>query len=326
MTNPSRRAPWPFALILAGTVAGTVVGCHSIGLALAPEKTPQPATGEAASLAKSDFQATLARGDYASLDEVTERLTAAYLQAPRDPELALYVAHAHFWRVAERSREPSPRATITDHLEVAEAYFAQARALRPDDRRIDGWLGGVRLALGAIHDDERTRRRGYFDLQDGVRHFPEFNHFSKGYAMSSLGRGDARFSEVVEDMWASIDACGTAPIRRDVPDYARVRPAPVATGPRRVCDNGPIAPHNFEGFFLHDGDVLVKAGRPAAAKVMYANARLSTDYGRWPYREALEERIRTADARAAAFGGPDPRAWPEMMVGSRLACTGCHQR
>ena len=59
---------------------------------------------------------------------------------------------------------------------------------------------------------------------------------------------------------------------------------------------------------------------------MYANARLEPSYPAWPYRATLEERIRTADARAEAFRSPAPERWPEMMVSSALSCTGCHQR
>jgi len=31
-------------------------------------------------------------------------------------------------------------------------------------------------------------------------------------------------------------------------------------GKKRVCWNSWIAPHNFEGFFLNMGDMLVKSG------------------------------------------------------------------
>jgi hypothetical protein len=88
----------------------------------------------------------------------------------------------------------------------------------------------------------------------------------------------------------------------------------------------PVAPHNFEGFFLHNGDMLVKAGDPARAKVMYANARILPSFETWAFREMLEDRIRTVDERARAFAAPDSRALPEMVVGSRAACAGCHQR
>jgi len=127
-------------------------------------------------------------------------------------------------------------------------------------------------------------------------------------------------------MWRSIEACQPE-FQRESPYYRlHFQPNAPSRGPARVCYNVPKAPHNFEGFFLHNGDMLVKAGDPARAKLMYANARIVPSFSSWAFRELLEERIRTADERARAFAAPDPKAWPEMMVNSRAACTGCHQR
>ena len=209
------------------------LGCRSTAVMFAPRKSAELASSELAERAKSSFRKTLLEGDYAGLPGVTETLTAAYLAAPRDPELALYVAHAHLWRVAERVREAAPRATITDHMTIAETYFYQALALRPDDHRILGWLGGVQMALGKIHADEQKGRQGYFVMEDGVARFPEFNHFSKSYALSSLPPGHARFPEAVEAMWRSIEVCATGSFDRRHPNYGPVfRPTATADSRR----------------------------------------------------------------------------------------------
>lgn len=322
MTKPKNAS---IRLVVALTLVSA--GCRSLALATAPEKKPEVSRSQSALRAKAAFETALLDGNYEAIGPVTEALTAAYLSAPRDPRLALYIAHAHFWRAAERVREPIRRATITDDLLVARVYFNEARRLAPDDTRILGWLGGVTLALGKIHDDERLVREGYFTLEDGVSSYPEFNHFSKGYALSQLPRSHPRFEEALEAMWLSVEVCQNG-FDREHPGYSRGFRAslPAETGKRRVCYNGPTAPHNFEGFFLQNGDMLVKAGDPARAKVMYANARLVPSYAHWAYRETLEERIRTAEERAQAFAATDPKVWPEMMVNSRAACTGCHQR
>ncbi|MEO8180519.1 MAG: hypothetical protein ABI895_16915 [Deltaproteobacteria bacterium] len=303
------------------------LGCRGAALALTSDKKPELSTSPLAASAKEAFRSTLLAGDYTALDLVAEKLTAAYLASPHDPDLALYIAHAHFWRVAERTREPAQRALITDHLAIAELYFVEATGLRPNDHRIPGWLGGVKMALGRIHGNERKSREGYFLIEDGVNRFPEFNHFSKSYILSNLPASHARFRDGLEAMWKSIEVCNAAGIDRRAPDYrAFYRQAADLSGSLRVCHNLPVAPHNFEGFFLHNGDVLVKAGEPEAAKVMYANARLAPSFAEWPYREALEERIRTAQVRAEAFQNIDQQRWPEMMAASSMACTGCHQR
>ncbi len=81
----------------------------------------------------------------------------------------------------ERSREANLDPRITDHAILAERYFTEAHRLNPKDHRILGWLGGVKLAMGNIHQDEKLTRTGYFMLQDSIRLYPEFNYFSAGY-------------------------------------------------------------------------------------------------------------------------------------------------
>jgi hypothetical protein len=303
--------------------------CRGMALASAPQKTPIASRSAQAQQAERAFELALVAGDYAALAEVTEALTRAYLAAPRDPTLALYLGHAHFWRVAERARDPDPRATLTDHLLIAERYFTQAELLRPEDYRILGWLGSAKLALGNVHADERWTREGYFMLEDGVEAFREFNLFSKSYTLSLLPRDHPRFPEALDAMWESVEACNARGLDRKHPDFApyfRPSPAVPLAGPQRVCHNLPKAPHNFEGFFLHNGDLLVKAGKPGLARVMYANARLEPGFANWVYRDVLEERIVTAETRARRFASKDRADWPEMMVASRLSCSGCHQR
>jgi hypothetical protein len=97
-------------------------------------------------------------------------------------------------------------------------------------------------------------------------------------------------------------------------------------GARRVCWNSWIAPHNFEGFFLNFGDMLVKAGQPDLAVTMYRNAQHAREYAAWPYKAVLEARIRDAAKNVEAFRrtGPGPDA-ATLMGRSTFACMGCHQ-
>jgi hypothetical protein len=96
------------------------------------------------------------------------------------------------------------------------------------------------------------------------------------------------------------------------------------SGPKRVCWNSRIAPHNFEGFFLNMGDMLVKNGEVEPARKIYAIAKLSKGYESWSYKSLLEERIAQADERAGQFHAPDPTHHPEIMFNSAHACTVCH--
>lgn len=309
-------APAALALTLLG-------GCTYFATRFAPEKTPRPSNTAQAEKARQSFWKTFHAGNYDALPRAIERLTAAYLKNPRDPKLALLLGHAHFWKGAERRRLAEVPATITDEFLLAEKYFEEARRLAPGDDRILGWLGGVRLALGSMHDDEKLTRRGFFMLKDAAEAYPAFNHFSMGFAMSAQPAGSERFADAVEHMWQNLDACVGERLDREAPAYGAYMSAATTEGRKRVCWNGPEAPHNFEGFMLNFGDMLVKAGRPAVAQQIYANARLSKTYDSWPYRDTLEQRLVTAEERArqSAAGGT-----PALMVRSTFACTGCHAK
>jgi hypothetical protein len=117
-------------------------------------------------------------------------------------------------------------------------------------------------------------------------------------------------------------------VDRDNPDFAPHMQLQTQQGPKRACWNSWIAPHNFEGFFLNMGDMLVKQGDWATAQKVYANARHADTYARWPYRAVLEARIAQAQSNVAAFNAaPTPAAGDQVMMGqSRFACMACHQK
>lgn len=305
-----------------------MTGCdrieESIAMASAPEKTPAVSDTAAAKAAKEHFWKVFHAGDYGRLDAVLHDLTAAYLDSPRDPETALLLGHAHFWKLAERGRLAERDPRVTEHALLAEKYMHEARTLRPEDDRILGWLGGLRMVLGSIHENEALRREGYFMLRRGVEAYPAFNGFSMSFPLSGLPREHERFPESVELMWRNAERCAGAELDRKNPSYEPYMDEAVTEGPLRVCWNSWIAPHNFEGFFLHFGDVLTKSGDWRTARKIYGFAKLAPAYEEWDYARLLEARIENAEARSAAFANADPDDDPEMMIGSTYACTGCH--
>jgi hypothetical protein len=322
MTSTVRRFGWITVLGL-GLIG---LGCDSLAIRLAPAKTANQAQTQLSAQAKALFWDALHGGHYDRLPEVRRLLTAAYLENPRHPEITLLLAHAHLWTLAERARLPEVPPGITDHAILAEKYFTEAHRLNPSDDRIPGWLGGVKLALGQIHQDEGLTREGYFMLHDAIRAFPEFNDFSAGYVLSSKPGGDDTFREGLADMWDNLDRCAGERIDRTNPDYRTYMAQETQTGPKRVCWNSWIAPHNFEGFFLNMGDMLVKDGQPAVAKQIYAIAKLSKVYESWPDRPLLERRLAEADQRAQQFRTADLTRHPEILFNSARSCTACHQQ
>ena len=321
-----RFAIWGGLLLVASGAAVAAIFYPQIAIHSAPRKIAAAPDESGSAVAKQAFRDAFEAQRYEALSEITAALTAAYLKNPNDAKLALLVGHAHLWRIAERARDPNAGPGVTDSMVLANFYFNEAYRLQPDDHRIGGWLASTQMALGSIHADERARRSGYFMLKDSVRAFPEFNNFTLGYVMSRLPVGDPKLEEATQAMWTNLDLCVGHKVDRRNPDLSVLGAASSADGPQRVCFNLPGAPHNLEGFFLAFGDLLVKTGDVQLAKAVYLQAKVSSTYDSWAFKPLLEERVRTADARAAQFASGDPRNAPEMIATSAHTCAVCHAR
>lgn len=331
-----REARRPTALAGAACLAAALAlgGCAQLAEHTAPTKPASTQRSALAAQADALFWQALHGGRYEQIEPALQLHTAAYLQDPGDAVTAAHTGWLHIWRLAESARladgpgQSTLPATITDHAVLARKYFDEAVRLAPGEARYQGFLGSALLAEGTIHHDERLVRRGYYTLQDSVQAWPEFNLFTAGYSMSRAPADSDRFREALQMQWRTLDLCAGTPVDRQRPDFRPYMALATTTGPKRVCWNSWIAPHNFEGFFLNMGDMLVKAGQPAVATQVYANARLSPDYGRWPHRALLEQRIADASANVAVFnaapvaGAPDSR---RLLITSRVACMACHQ-
>ena len=282
-----------------------------------PAPAPAPAS-EMAVRARAAFWDAFYAEAYEAISGLIRQLTAAVLENPRDPETVLLLAHTHLWKVAERTRIEMSDPTITDHLVLAEHYFEEAYRLHPEDHRILGWLGSVRVPLGAIRQDPAIAAEGARLLQTGIQRYPEFNLFTAAFTSAGLPADDARFREAIGQLWRNIDSCSG--IRSD---DAPTETYEIAQRVDPSCANTTKAPHNFEGFVLNLGDMLVKAGEPSQAVSVYARARLAPAYPDWPYRELLEERIENVESAAQGVREGRP---PPMMFGSAYTCAACHAR
>ena len=293
----------------------------------AAAKAPAPSSTDLAAHAKSKFRDALYEADYEGNDRAQFLLTAAYLENPRDPEIALLLAHSHLWQLSERTRLTQSDPQITDHALLADHYFGEAHTLAPEDDRIHGWRGAVRMTLGSINDNEALKRRGYFQLREGARAYPEFNAFSAGYPLGGLPRDGKRFAEGVEFMWQNLEACGGEDFNRANFSYVDVMASQTDQGPERACWSTALVPHNFEGFFLTMGDMLTKSGDVENARRAYETAKLTPSYSTWRYASILDARLEHLDARARQFASAATvEEEPEMMFRSSYSCTGCHAK
>lgn len=307
------------------------VSCSSpggIATATAPPKPAHQSPKPAAAAAKSAFWDAFHAGRHEQIPQALTQLTAAYLEYPYDPELALLIAHTHLWRVSERARDESVSGdpTVTDDLVVAAFYFDQAERLTPRDRRIDGWLGSCELALGTVHNEQRLIRQGYFRTRDSMRAYPEFNGFTLGFTMSGADRSDERYAEALEAMWRAVEECSGGKANARAPDYSRWVAEQSRLNPDPACWNSPKAPHNFEGFWWTLGVMELKAGNVERGRRALANAKLSPDYKTWAFRDLLERDLAEAEQIGHAFATGAPGIENRLLFGSPASCVACHQR
>jgi len=312
------------AAALVACAAVAISGCSWIAVQSAPAKVPQPTTAEGQAVA-AEFWTAFHAGRYDRIDELLEAHARVLVARPGDTLTTAHKAWLHAWKLSERARVRL-EARITEHATLARTLFDEAARLDPADARVLGFAAGMTMAEGAILGDEKEKRRGYYRMKDAVAAFPEFNLFSSGYSMSGGPSDGAPFREGLEQQWQTLDICfGTRLSRREprIEPYLGLR---TTEGPKRVCWNSWIAPHNWEGFFLNFGDMLARSGDLANARTMYEATRLSATYAEWPWRGVLERRLAHVDElpqrlNDAAAG---EREWTPM-VQSVFACTGCHQ-
>ncbi|MGV3538788.1 MAG: tetratricopeptide repeat protein [Rufibacter sp.] len=299
--------------------------CERLALFTSEKKRPSKEQTPLQLEANQYFWQQYHAGAYDSIPEVINRLTAAYLENPNDFLTTAHLGFTHMWALSERSRKPL-NPEITNHAVLAQKYFKEAYQLNPSDARVHGFLASTYLAEGKIDKDDRKTVEGYFMMKRAIQQWPEFNYFTGGYVLSQLPKDHPRFKEALEWQWKNLDVCACEKVDRKTVAYAQYLPQETKTGEKRACWNSWIAPHNFEGFFLNMGDMLVKNGDWETAIKAYQNAKLSTTYQEWPYKEVLEKRIKNAKENVVHFNQPvlgdDDRT---IMVNSSFSCTGCHQ-
>ena len=192
-----------------------------IAVASAPSKKVAASRDPAANVADDLFWQTFHGGHYDAIQPAIEAMTEVYVRTPRDAVTAARIGWLHTWRVAERARNPSAPATITDDVVLAKKYFREASMLVPSDARYLGFLATQVLAEAHIDQDERETREGYFMLLDAVKAWPEFNLFTAGYVVSDAPVESAQFKAGLEQQWRNLDVCVERALQ---PNRSRLRP------------------------------------------------------------------------------------------------------
>lgn len=312
-------------LLSVGIVLLNLMACERVALLTTPHKKPVKANTLLANKAQNFFWNTLHQGRYQDLSKADYLLMAAYLQNPNDPKLAAHLGFVHIWKITERQRIHDESPKITNEIILAKKYFADALELDPQNAIYQGFLGDSQLIEGKIFHDQREEVHGYFTLKSAIKNWPQFNYFTAGYPMSTLEPESYHFKEGLKWQWLTLDACAGHKINRKNPDYSAYMSAEQHYGKQRACWNSWIAPHNFEGFFMNMGDMLVKSGDSQTAIKIYQSAKLVKSYSSWPYRHLLEKRIQYARENVKNFQKNLSNPNKTILFNSGYGCVACHQ-
>lgn len=300
-----------------------------LAVATAPQAPASRSDSAMTRLADEVFWRTLHGGKYEDIPSTIEVLTKAFKEHPYDPAIARRLGFLHGWRWVERNRLQAIPATITDEPVVSQYYYDAAYRLDPTDERMLGLKSVLRMLNGQLNDDHRAMREGYFLGHEANRRFPQFNYFAISVPLATLPHTDSRFKESVEMQWQLLESCDSwndLKLNLSREEYARRFP-----GPKRVCWDNWIAPHNMKGTLLHMGDILVKNGEWEKGVEIYQRIKGIQDYENWPLKDFLEERIRGAQANVEHFRVDYTRrptehvTRPAMLVDTGYICVSCHQ-
>ena len=300
--------------------------CAELAVGTAPRKTasvqPTPKADHAVATAWDDF----IEGRYDRIDPDLELLSGAYLDDPLDPRVAAFLGYMNLWRAAEFKRV-TPTPSIINNMAAARHYLAEAR-LMSDEPFLSALAPSSSILVAHLDKNVKEERRAFFELKALKASDPGLAAFVFGNDLSQVAKEDPVFAEALDSVWSVFDVCIDGRFDRQNPDYRPYVSLPrVTTGPRRYCWNTPKAPHLLEGAFMVLGDMLVKNGDVATARIAYESAKSSPGYASWPFKDILQARVDTIDERARLFAAiEDPREEPELVVNSgKYSCVVCHQ-
>ncbi len=272
------------------------------------------------------------QGHIERVPEMTERLMAAFMKNPSDLKVVTHLGFTHIWALSESGRNYPLSPRVLEHLSLSRRFFTESVRLNPKDPRTLGILADLTLAEGSVFHDPRLVVEGYFQGLDSITQWPQFNKFTLGYALSQLSQEEGRFKKALSWQWETLDDCTCRKQDRSHPNFDEIAlQIRSSKDPRifRACENGWIAPHNWEGFFMNFGDMAVKSGDPERGRQLYLAAKKSTNYTMWPFQDWLDERIRDADKNVTAFrkihSPQEPPARDRMLIQTTISCMVCHQ-
>lgn len=279
----------------------------------------------------------LHKGNYDSIPSVIARLHAAYTNDPGNASVTAHLGFMYLWAFSERTRK-KPDSAVIENIYLSNRYFKEAIKLNPEDARLFGFQSAANMCQGAVSKNFPLIIKAYLDGLGAIKKWPQFNKFALSLMESQRDSGSLMYRQAMSYQWELINDCSCKDLTEEaiMADPHNVLSALITelkhssdVKIKRVCWNSWIAPHNMEGYFMNFGDMLVKQGRTDEAREMYMAARLVPSYREWPYKAALEKRIREMEQNRTAFNRPMElivvSPGTQLFINSEMSCTGCHQ-
>lgn len=263
----------------------------------------------------------LETGGAGQLRQILSELDGA-AKASEDGQAYFYAGAFRIWAIVNSSTVGDLLALptlIQDGLKSLE----RGHQLLPNDFRATSFLGLGQLTIGNMLGDQALIAAGLRTFETGFAQMPQYAYYLRAVSQSGAGRESASFKMALEDMRALMRGCAYPP--GEQPYSFRYPSAPKEAPVPWVCLNEGMVPHVWEGVFTTYGDIMLKAGDVAAGRALYRSVQTAPHYADWPYRSLLEERLQTADARAAQYADRNPLNDPVMWTAGPHTCVGCHQ-
>ena len=318
-------------IIVLSILVSTLIGCNYLATTFTAKKEYSINQSELSKKANKYFWDNYHQGNYDSIPQMINILNLALQETPNDLISTTHLGFVHVWALSERQRLENPNPAITEHIILSHKYFEEANLMNKHDIRVMGFLADLKLAEGSIFDNKKQQTEGYFLGLKAIERWPQFNKFTLGYFISSLDRTDKNFKKGLEWQYTTIDDCACEKNTRNTDyksaiDKIRKSKNPMIT---RACWNTWIAPHNWEGFCLNWGDMLIKNGNIEEGIRIYKLAKESDNYAEWPFKKILDERIINANNNVSDFNKPinetNLKNQNVIMFNSKISCMSCHQ-
>jgi tetratricopeptide (TPR) repeat protein len=313
------------------TLLTTIYGCSFLATTFTKKRTISDKQTELSKNADKYFWDNFHQGNYDSIPKIVELLNSVLQESPNDFKTTLHLGFVHVWALGERQRQQNLKPDITEQIILSKKYFSEAFNMNPHDPRILGFLADMLLAEGTIFNNKKQQTEGYFKGLKAIKQWPQFNKFALGYVFSNLDKSDKNFQKGLNWQYETIDDCACKKNSKNTDYKSTIQKIKNSKDSKilRACWNTWIAPHNWEGFCLNWGDMLVKNGEVEEAIKIYNLAKESDTYKEWPFISELEYRIKNAKQNQIDFNKPidnlNFKNQNVIMFNSKISCGGCHK-